>query len=978
VFSHLSTKPITATGRILYKGTILICVTLFASEINVIAKNPSPVTQERDSTIRIEPAEQAAQLLESGKPIEREMAGDLSHSYRFTLIDGQLLHAVVDQRGIDVVVTLFGPEGIKIVEVDSPNGTQGPEPVWAIAEFSGDYRLEVRSLEANAKPGRYEVRIEEIRIASQQDRNRIGRERALLEARLLHGKGDEKSLRGAIAKYEEASNFSLKLRDSSNEAAALYGMGLVHYSLGEVPKALEVFERVLPIYRDLQDRHGEASTLNNIGQNYYSIGKYEKALRFLHQALEILQPLRTDQSRPVLGTVLVNIGAIYARLGYLDRALDKYNLALPILQKLPDRSFEAVALNNIGEIYNSKEPPQPGEAMKYFERALPINQARQDASHQATLMNNTGYAHFLTGNLQQAIEDYKKALLIFQELHYQSQEAGTRSNIGQAMAAKGSQREALEYYEQARDIFRSLGDHWSEVAILGNIGTHYESMGQEQSALNTYRKGIDILEDIRRSAAIEQIKARLSDSLAPFVQQASPLLIRSGQPIQAFDLTEVGRARALLDQLRRSRLNFETRNDQLTKDSQELESRITFLQKSLEKEVGEGRSSLEIEYVAAQRQYEDFLIRRGLAPQNRDLSPTVKTLRLSEVQSRLREDTTLLAYFVLPEKTLAFVIRRDFFRAVEIPVSKTELRNEINWLRRFSTLRNPPTRTLKQLYTWLIDPVRQYITTSTLGIIPHKELHYLPFAALNNGQVYFGDEHTLFYLPSASALAFMGQSKPIGNRMLALAQSQTAGLPSLQFADNEAETVARTYKTHALMTNKAAKSGFVKRAGKYNIIHIVAHAEVNTASPLFYRLRLGASKGDTGALEVREIYKLNLTKVSLVVLAACQTELGEHSEGDDIVALSRAFMSAGASTVIASLWNVDDEASGMLMKLFYIHLKQGISKAEALRVAQRETRKKYPHPYYWAGFVLTGDPGAPATRNAICNQKKGHHRCFLP
>jgi CHAT domain-containing protein len=97
------------------------------------------------------------------------------------------------------------------------------------------------------------------------------------------------------------------------------------------------------------------------------------------------------------------------------------------------------------------------------------------------------------------------------------------------------------------------------------------------------------------------------------------------------------------------------------------------------------------------------------------------------------------------------------------------------------------------------------------------------------------------------------------------------------------------------------------------------------------------------------------------VLSACDTQLGKLSKGDDLVGLNRAFIYAGTPTVVASLWSVDDESTSLLMRSFYTHLKQGMSKAKALQAAQAETRKKYPHPYYWAGFVLTGDPGRSET-----------------
>ncbi|MCL4298819.1 MAG: CHAT domain-containing protein [Anaerolineae bacterium] len=100
-----------------------------------------------------------------------------------------------------------------------------------------------------------------------------------------------------------------------------------------------------------------------------------------------------------------------------------------------------------------------------------------------------------------------------------------------------------------------------------------------------------------------------------------------------------------------------------------------------------------------------------------------------------------------------------------------------------------------------------------------------------------------------------------------------------------------------------------------------------------------------------------MKKTDLVILSACETNLGDLSEGDELVGLTRAFIFAGTPSVIASLWNVEDEATSLLMERFYTHLGEGMSKAEALRQAQIETREKFPNPYYWAAFVLSGDGG---------------------
>ena len=132
---------------------------------------------------------------------------------------------------------------------------------------------------------------------------------------------------------------------------------------------------------------------------------------------------------------------------------------------------------------------------------------------------------------------------------------------------------------------------------------------------------------------------------------------------------------------------------------------------------------------------------------------------------------------------------------------------------------------------------------------------------------------------------------------------------------------------------------------------------LNSANPLFSRIFLNPDATNDGSLTVQEVYGLDLSHANLVVLSACETDLGVASAGDDITGLTRAFLYAGTPSVIASLWSVNDKATNLLMTSFYRHLSDGLTKAEALQAAQADTRAQFPHPFYWAAFVLTGDPG---------------------
>ncbi len=268
---------------------------------------------------------------------------------------------------------------------------------------------------------------------------------------------------------------------------------------------------------------------------------------------------------------------------------------------------------------------------------------------------------------------------------------------------------------------------------------------------------------------------------------------------------------------------------------------------------------------------------------------------------------------------------------------------------------------------------------------------------------YLSDDYILFTLPSASVLPYVtgrsevtaalldaGQTGSVPTSpLLVIAQPHAEGLPPLRFAEQEARAIAALYNAQPLIGDAATEAAFRGQAPGSRLIHIAAHGQLNARSPLFSRLILAPDAGpqaeDDGALEVHEVYGLDLTRADMVTLSACQTQLGSRSDGDDIVGLNRAFLYAGAPTVVASLWSVDDEATAVLMEAFYAHLKAGMGKAEALRAAQSDLRQdrehpQWAHPFYWAAFVLTGDPGdvsASAQASGIPNLDPGGGRGWL-
>jgi CHAT domain-containing protein len=272
------------------------------------------------------------------------------------------------------------------------------------------------------------------------------------------------------------------------------------------------------------------------------------------------------------------------------------------------------------------------------------------------------------------------------------------------------------------------------------------------------------------------------------------------------------------------------------------------------------------------------------------------------------------------------------------------------------------------LYQWLIEPVETYLpaantnTPALLGIIPHDTLHYLPFGLLHAASTepslpLLLDNYNLFSAPSAASLAYvLARRKPVDNSLLALANPSAPGAPFLAYAEREAQTVAALYQTEAQIGVEAGEGAFKQQAGHFGIVHIAAHSDLSSESPLFSAILLSEGGSDDGRLETHEIFNLDLTQTHLVVLSACETHLGQLSRGDEIVGIERAFLRAGAPSLLSTLWPVDDIATAYFMQSFYTHLRQDQPKAAALRLAQQETREAFPEPYFWAGVILVGAP----------------------
>ena len=510
-----------------------------------------------------------------------------------------------------------------------------------------------------------------------------------------------------------------------------------------------------------------------------------------------------------------------------------------------------------------------------------------------------------------------------------------------------------------------LADPHTHTEALIGLAQVLENQGETDQALHHYQEAIawgDMLLDGLRLEP-SSYAARLTMAY----ESAIRLLVDRGDVDTAFTVAEQGRAYALHRQLAS---NPPIRGGTSTEDLRSLKAvrlKIARLREQQRLEdffrASHGRTpqaASSSEQRLKNLQQEKDLLERRLDAEQSDVASLLapRALDLSTVQTNIiPTDAKLLVYFVLPQETLAWVIDRKNVHLRRLAIGRQQIQDDVALMLDGVTLQQPFEAPSGRLYEALVRPLAPWLQKDHILVIPHGALHYLPFAALWNAQEkrFWIAEAVLSTAPSVTALGHFGrhQSSFTGSALV-------LGNPdrSLDFAQQEAEAVAALLGTAAHTQEEASKPRFLQRAGQVDVVHVAAHGVFNAANPLASRLEL-APPGDAGHLTAADILTLQLPETDLVVLSACQTGLGELSRGDDIVGLSRAFLATGAPSVITTLWSVEDAATSDLMTSFYRHLKNpDMDLAEALRASQLEISQTPDRsaPYFWAGFLLSGDP----------------------
>ena len=765
-------------------------------------------------------------------------------------------------------------------------------------------------------------------------------------------------LYSAMGKQEMAIDYTrkaLSLFGQANDKRGLMESDLtlanVYSDLGDITEAQTLAGKSMKEAMELglgTSRHNQL--LASIASE---TGEYENALRYQEKAMKEASDFGILEQ--VIWTT-IGMGDIYSNLGDFNKAEKYFRDAKKAKDTLEMKttSLDASLNMRLGEIVSANE---------YFFSQGSFTGEAISSLRIAEMLMQKGSPDSAMIYLDMAEEKFKAS-------GNKEGESNVLVNKGRILVDKGdymTARQLLESAATASDFPETAWQAWF------NLGRIYENLDQDEKAVESYRNSISIIEKIRGNLTIDEFKSIYFDNKREVYDRLLRILLKMNKPVESFQVSEQARARAFYDILANKKIDFKGSlpGDLISLEQAkriEIQKLYKLLQKGDVSTFGESESrtsglrQLREALVSAQSEYEDIIQKIKLHSPAYAEMVSAQPVNPSDLRSVLDDNSAVLAYWISSNELIIWFITRSDIICREIPVNDQYLGSIIEKARMAIESDSPLNELkapLKLLYSMLIAPVESNLGHfRNLVIIPNGSLHFLPFQALvDSHEDYLVQNHNIIYEPSASVFMICENRKgSAGSRFMGMALSDLsiegkAGLPG---TDEELRKILPLFPDNLSAFGKQGTETFVKKnAGNFNFIHFATHGSYNYDQPLYSYLLFPASDEDDGRLNVYEVFGLNL-KASLVTLSACETGLGNLSRGDEIVGLSRAFLFAGSSSVIVSLWAVADYPTSILMASFYKNLKDH-NLQEALSMAQRDLIKIYPEPIYWSPFILIGN-----------------------
>ncbi|HKP70832.1 MAG TPA: CHAT domain-containing protein, partial [Pyrinomonadaceae bacterium] len=478
--------------------------------------------------------------------------------------------------------------------------------------------------------------------------------------------------------------------------------------------------------------------------------------------------------------------------------------------------------------------------------------------------------------------------------------------------------------------------------------------GRTREAEKFFEASIDAAENARAPLPAEAYRlAFFAKTIEPY-NNLTRLHLSAGNIEQAFATVERSRSRVLSEAI------AGPKRAEVTPSIAKLREELNWFYTRLSREDGEDVARLQNEIRRREKTLASETLRNESLRRSRRAKSSI-TIDVAGLRSRLGRENALIEFIEDGGLYSAFVVTHDGVAFVESIASIDEIRSLLEGLHfQFGTLRfgGDAIRSfagqlkaranayLRELYRKLIEPLAEAIGDRDLVFVPAGALNYVPFNALFDGERYLIESRKIVCAPSASIWASLNSrptSQPAHALLMAYADEK------IPLANDEVKNLGRVLPKATRFTGKRATfAAFQENAPRADLIHLACHGQYRPDNPLFSSLHLA-----DGWVTVRDVTAISL-KAKLVTLSACETGLNEVFAGEELLGLARGFLSAGARSLVLSLWTVNDDATSRLMRDLYQNLQRGQSIAASLRVAQLKFIENGEHPYFWSPFFLIG------------------------
>ncbi len=813
----------------------------------------------------------------------------------------------------------------------------------------------------------------------------------------------------SIESFEKAVDLSKKIGSKEHEVKCLRQLSVPYLALNNLKRFFSLNQEGLIISQYLNHRKEEGRCLNNIGLFYEKLDNYSNSLNYYEMALSIAKDLNEKGEELIC---LNNIGNIYNKIGNYIRALDYLEKSLIITQQEGDNYYIYWAWNNIGLTFRTKglisgKKEDFDMALDYFHKCLRLTRKTVDIEAEVYVLNNIGSVNSELGKYDKALITFKSGLKKAKEIQDFEMMGLILTNIGVVHYNQGNYAESTKYYEEAIALANGKDQILWETYM--ESARAYEKQNEYKKALKLYKKSIKITEDIRSTIDLEELKARFlgTDKRIDAYHYVINLLANPSEfhpteenKLEAFNYVEKAKARAFLDSLELSKVDLSegvnpellNREKEIMKDISQVHTKLLSAEPS-----PENKKILKEELIKFENELETLKREmRRISPAYADIQyPEI--IKLKEAQKKLLDSKTVFfEYCIGKENSWAFVITKKDLKIFPLP-KRDDLRGEITeYLKAVNDKDNHNFQPGYNLFGMLVSPGLDK-NIKNIIFIPDDILHFFPFETLithSDSKEWLINNYNISYAPSISSyseivkrkksngekprkdiLAFgdpyFGKLETEENKNNVFQNFFSSNIYSagaqafyrLKYSGMEIDKIAPLFKKSKtkVFQRENASEDQLKKPGlnleNYKIIHFATHSIIDNNIPARSSIVLSLDEDPTedGFLQMREIYNLKLNS-DLVTLSSCQTGLGELIRGEGIEGINRAFFYAGASSVLMSLWAVNDQASYQLMERFYYHICASESIKNALRKAKLEMINSgvLSHPYYWAGFIASG------------------------